>query len=82
MITNNTAPNGEFRLGLKRFYDLCPSKVRENLTNARKLKEWDGPHKTAIAEVSRKINEFEKQNPGMFFFCKFRSRIKHVRNNY
>ncbi|XP_073847292.1 tripeptidyl-peptidase 2-like [Musca autumnalis] len=63
MIANNTSPNGEFRLGLKRFYDLCPSKVRENLTNARKLKEWDGPHKTAIAEISRKINEFEAQNP-------------------
>ncbi|XP_005174861.1 tripeptidyl-peptidase 2 [Musca domestica] len=63
MIANNSSPNGEFRLGLKRFYDLCPSKVRENLTNARKLKEWDGPHKTAIAEISRKINEFEAQNP-------------------
>ncbi|XP_059224472.1 tripeptidyl-peptidase 2 [Stomoxys calcitrans] len=63
MIANNTAANGEFRLGLKRFYDLCPSKVRENLTNARKLKEWDGPHKTAIAEISRKINEFDAQNP-------------------
>ncbi|XP_065369346.1 tripeptidyl-peptidase 2 [Calliphora vicina] len=63
MLDNNTAPNKEFRLGLKRFYDLCPSKVREQLTSARKLKEWDGPHKTAIAEVSRKINEFEAQNP-------------------
>ncbi|KAM7345588.1 tripeptidyl-peptidase II [Cochliomyia hominivorax] len=63
MLDNNTAPNKEFRLGLKRFYDLCPSKVRENLTNVRKLKEWDSPHKTAIAEVSRKIIEFESQNP-------------------
>lgn len=64
MLDNNAAANKEFRLGLKRFNDLCPSKVRDNLTNARKLKEWDGPHKTAIAEISRKLNEFEAQNPG------------------
>lgn len=67
MLDENTAPNKEFRLGLKRFFDLCPSKVRENLTNARKLKEWDGPHKTAIAEVTRKITDFEAQNPGYCF---------------
>lgn len=65
MIANNTAQNGEFRLGLKRFHDLCPPKVRESLTNARKMKEWDEPHKIATAEISRKINEFETQNPGM-----------------
>lgn len=64
MLDGNTAPNKEFRLGLKRFFDLCPSKVRENVTTARKLKEWDGPHKTAIAEATRKIIEFETQNPG------------------
>lgn len=65
MISSNTA-NGEFRIGSKNLYDLCPSKVRENLTNATKTKNWDGPHKKATAEISRKINEFEAQNSGEF----------------
>ncbi|XP_004536799.1 tripeptidyl-peptidase 2 isoform X2 [Ceratitis capitata] len=61
MTASNTA-NGEYRIGLKTLHDLCPSKVRENIINYNKTKYWDGPNKTAIAGVTRKIVEFESQN--------------------
>ncbi|XP_067632305.1 tripeptidyl-peptidase 2 isoform X2 [Eurosta solidaginis] len=62
MIASNTA-NGEYRIGLKSFHDLCPSKVRENIINTYKNKDWDRTNKIAIADVTRKIIEFEAQNP-------------------
>ena len=65
-MTCNNTDKGEFRIGLKNFADLTPSKVRDNLTNAIKIKQWDSPNKTAIAEISRKLNEFEAQNSGRY----------------
>uniref|UniRef100_A0A1A9X3J7 Tripeptidyl-peptidase 2 n=1 Tax=Glossina brevipalpis TaxID=37001 RepID=A0A1A9X3J7_9MUSC len=62
MLSSNNTANGEYHIGLKTFFDLSPTKVRENQLNAEKTKKWDGPNKTAIAEISRKINEFETQN--------------------
>lgn len=61
MTASNTA-NGEYRIGMKHFYDLCPFKVRESITNFYKIKDWDGPNKLAMAAISRKISEFEAQN--------------------
>lgn len=63
MTASNTA-NGEYRIGMKHFYDLCPFKVRESITNFYKIKDWDGPNKLAMAAISRKISEFEAQNTG------------------
>lgn len=62
MTASNTA-NGQYRIGLKNFDELCPFKVRETISNYYKVKEWDGPSKLSIAAQSRKINEFEFLNP-------------------
>lgn len=75
MISNNNTANGEYRIGLKTFFDLSPTKVRENQLNAEKTRKWDKPNKIAIAEISRKINEFETQNNGNYAFL---TKIKWV----
>ncbi|KAH8353988.1 hypothetical protein KR067_007682 [Drosophila pandora] len=64
LLALNTDPEKSVRVGLKSFSDLVPSKVRSNILAQAKLKHWDKPHKTATANVSRKIVEFESQNPG------------------
>ncbi|XP_030373113.1 tripeptidyl-peptidase 2 [Scaptodrosophila lebanonensis] len=64
LVALNTDKEGAFRVGLKSFSDLVPSKVRDNIIVQEKLKNWNKPHKTAIADASRKIVEFETQNPG------------------
>ncbi|XP_070069765.1 tripeptidyl-peptidase 2 isoform X1 [Drosophila takahashii] len=64
LMSLNTDPDKAVRVGLKSFSDLVPSKVRNNIVAQAKLKHWDKPHKTATANASRKIVEFESQNPG------------------
>lgn len=64
LMALNTDPEKAVRVGLKSFSDLLPSKVRNNIVAQAKLKHWDKPHKTATANASRKIVEFESQNPG------------------
>ncbi|KAH8285044.1 hypothetical protein KR054_004277 [Drosophila jambulina] len=64
LLSLNTDPEKTVRVGLKSFSDLVPSKVRNNIIAQAKLKNWDKPHKTATANVNRKIVDFESQNPG------------------
>ncbi|KAH8277759.1 hypothetical protein KR018_005557 [Drosophila ironensis] len=64
LLALNTDPEKAVRVGLKSFSDLVPPKVRNNIALQAKLKNWDQPHKTATANASRKIAEFESQNPG------------------
>lgn len=64
LLALNTDKEKAVRVGLKSFNDLVPSKVRDNIVAQAKLKNWDKPHKTATAYASRKIAEFESQNPG------------------
>lgn len=64
LLALNTDKERAVRVGLKSFNDLVPSKVRDNIVAQAKFKNWDKPHKTAIANATRKIVEFESQNPG------------------
>ncbi|XP_017836992.1 tripeptidyl-peptidase 2 [Drosophila busckii] len=64
LLALNTDKERVVRVGLKSFNDLVPSKVRDNIVAQAKFKGWDKPHKTATANASRKIVEFEAQNPG------------------
>lgn len=52
----------EFRVGLKSLQDLYPSKIRERLVSEDKFKTWDEPHKQAIAEATRQIDQLEIAN--------------------
>ncbi|EDW01702.1 GH21590 [Drosophila grimshawi] len=64
LLALNTDKDRAVRVGLKSFNDLVPAKVRDNIVAQAKLKNWDKPHKIATANASRKIVEFESQNPG------------------
>ncbi|EDW59973.2 tripeptidyl-peptidase 2 [Drosophila virilis] len=64
LLALNTDKERAVRVGLKSFNDLVPAKVRDNIVAQAKLKNWDKPHKMATANASRKIVEFESQNPG------------------
>lgn len=52
----------EYRIGIKSLYDLYPSKIKEKFLKDMKIKEWDEPHKKAIAEVARDIELFNAAN--------------------
>lgn len=56
--------NGEeFRVGLKSLYDLYPTKIREKIIAENKIKHWDEPHKKSVADISRKLEEFDLSHP-------------------
>ncbi|XP_037050800.1 tripeptidyl-peptidase 2 isoform X2 [Bradysia coprophila] len=52
----------DYRIGIKSVYDLYPSKIKEKVLNDMKLNEWDEPHKKAIVDVARNIEEFNASN--------------------
>lgn len=56
-------PSGEYRVGLKSMHDLYPSRIREKIVADAKLKTWDEPHKTVMADVNRDVAEFDAKNP-------------------
>lgn len=47
---------------MKSLHDLYPSKVNEKINSDSKFKTWDAKHKTAVADASRRLNEFETTN--------------------
>lgn len=61
MLSSNKS--GEYRVGLKSIHDLFPSKVRDTFINLTKDKNWNEPHKKALADVAREIAAFERNNP-------------------
>lgn len=52
----------EYRIGIKGLYDLYPSKIKEKCLNDMKIREWDEPHKKAIADAARDIELFNAAN--------------------
>lgn len=52
----------EYRIGLKSFHDLYPSKVNEKIMADAKFKTWDAKHKTAIAVASKRSTDFDTAN--------------------
>ncbi|XP_067010836.2 tripeptidyl-peptidase 2 [Anabrus simplex] len=53
-------PSGKFHLGLKNGFDLYPSKLRERIEKERKEKLWDPPQKEALADATRRLQEYER----------------------
>ncbi|XP_021931036.1 tripeptidyl-peptidase 2 [Zootermopsis nevadensis] len=54
---------GDFHVGIKNGFDLYPAKLKERIESERKEKLWDPGHKSALAEASRKLQEFEVKSP-------------------
>ncbi|GLH08749.1 Tripeptidyl-peptidase 2 [Gryllus bimaculatus] len=52
-------PSGSYHIGIKNGFDLYPSKLKERIEKERKEKLWDPGHKRALAEATRKLQEFE-----------------------
>lgn len=52
----------EYNIGVKSLHDLYPSRVNEKIIADLKLKTWDEKQKKAVAEQSRRINEFDTAN--------------------
>ena len=52
-------PSGKYRVGVKRAMELYPRSLRERMLKERQEKNWDPCHKKALAQATRKINEFE-----------------------
>lgn len=52
----------EYRIGLKSFHDLYPSKVNEKFNANTKFKTWDPKYKAAVADAAKRLSEFELAN--------------------
>ena len=52
-------PSGLFHVGVKPAYDLFPKKLQERVNKERKEKNWDPAHREAIAEATRKLEQYE-----------------------
>ncbi|CAL7943225.1 unnamed protein product [Xylocopa violacea] len=55
-------PTGQYHIGTKNLYSLYPGKLRERVLQERKKRLWDNSHKSALAEASRQLQEFEAKN--------------------
>ncbi|XP_043258788.1 tripeptidyl-peptidase 2 isoform X2 [Colletes gigas] len=56
-------PTGEYHIGVKNLYSLYPGKLKERVLLERKKRLWDSCQKSALAEASRELQEFEAKNP-------------------
>ncbi|XP_050475739.1 tripeptidyl-peptidase 2 isoform X1 [Bombus huntii] len=56
-------PSGQYHIGVKNLYSLYPGKLRERVLLERKKRSWDTCQKSALAEASRQLQEFEAKNP-------------------
>ncbi|XP_059614675.1 tripeptidyl-peptidase 2 [Phlebotomus argentipes] len=69
--------NGEeFRVGLKSLYDLYPTKIREKIIAENKVKCWDESHKTCVADVCRKLEEFDQSHPNNVNNLPYREKLR------
>lgn len=55
-------PSGKYHIGLKAAFDLYPKGLIDRMKKERREQMWDPPHRIALAEASRKLEEFEAKN--------------------
>ncbi|XP_076246823.1 tripeptidyl-peptidase 2-like isoform X2 [Calliopsis andreniformis] len=61
--SNWVNPTGQYHIGVKNLYSLYPGKLKERVLQERKKRLWDSCQKTALAEATRELQEFEAKNP-------------------
>ncbi|KAL8612352.1 hypothetical protein ACOMHN_020171 [Nucella lapillus] len=60
-----TNPTGRYHIGLKPAFELFPKPLMERIKKERREHMWDPHHRIALAEASRRLEEFEVQSaPG------------------
>lgn len=52
-------PSGKYHIGLKAAFDLYPKGLTDRIKKERREEMWDPPHRVALAEASRKLDQFE-----------------------
>ncbi|XP_066603717.1 tripeptidyl-peptidase 2 [Prorops nasuta] len=63
--SNWNNPTGQYHIGVKNMYSLYPNKLKERVESERKKNLWDDGQKTALAEATRQLQEFEAKNPNI-----------------
>ncbi|CAL1282653.1 unnamed protein product [Larinioides sclopetarius] len=58
-------PSGKFHIGVKNGYELYPKQLKDRVVKEKKEKYWDPFHKLFIAETTRKVQEFNNNNPNI-----------------
>lgn len=56
-------PTKQYHLGIKNAYDLYPKALKERISKERTDRLWTPQHRLALAEVSRKLEEFDALYP-------------------
>ncbi|XP_076435935.1 tripeptidyl-peptidase 2-like isoform X2 [Babylonia areolata] len=60
-----TNPSGKWHVGQKPAFELYPKPLAERMKKERREHLWDPPHRVALAEASRRLEEFDAQRgPG------------------
>ncbi|KRT78345.1 Peptidase, partial [Oryctes borbonicus] len=52
-------PSNNYRIGVKRVFDLYPERLRERYQEENKETHWDNQHKTALAEANQHLAKFD-----------------------
>jgi hypothetical protein len=54
-------PSGRYHIGLKPATDLYPKGLQDRLKKERKEQFWDPQHRQALAEATRRLEEFDSK---------------------
>ena len=57
-------PSGKYHIGLKAAQDLYPKGLSDRMKKERRELLWDPPHRLALAEATRRLEDFDSKSSG------------------